>query len=256
VFDWINHQNGRLLKINAQHMSEIQTLLADTLGMERGIKSDKKHLSAVQYKTMMAEQEHLAAERDAALSVAKASVVHGNLRALEAPLAEVIETTEDRLIQPLTQSRWDAVRLLFSPQRYMGKIRAKIALVEANFKQQVRERQRAEVELRIEKIGKSEVAAKLKLRPGEIEALANKQIVVLKDIMITKDNTKESKTIDLFWDEKRKSLNYKEDEEWKQNKIHHERMRLLREQQEKLRPKRGQEPPLGEQRRNNKGMKH
>jgi hypothetical protein len=247
VFDWINHQNGRSLKINAQQMSEIQTLLADTLGMERGIKSDKKHLSAVQYKTMMAEQEYLAAERDAALSTAKASAARSNLKALEEPLAEVIETTENRLIQPLMQSRW----VLFSPQRYMGKIRVKIAIVEDNFKKTIRERQRAEVGLRIALIEKSGIADKLKLKPEEIETLANRQVVVKKNVTVTNaDNTMEIKDIDLFWNEKRKLLNFSDNKEWKQNKIYQEQMRQKIEIQERLRPKRGQEAPLGEQQRN------
>jgi hypothetical protein len=63
----------------------------------------------------------------------------------------------------------------------------------------------------------------------------------------------ESKDIDLYWNEKTKSLAVKENEEWKQNKMHQERLRLMREQQERLRPKRGQEPPLGEQRKS-RGM--
>jgi hypothetical protein len=254
VFDWVDHKTGRSLKLNTQDMSEIQTMLADTLGMERGIKSDKKHLSAEQYKTVMAERERVAAERDAALSAAKASVARGNLNAMEAPLAEVIETTENRLIEPLTQSRWDAVRLLFNPQQYTAKIRAKLAIIEDNFKKTIRERQRAEVELRVEKIGKSEAAGRLRLTPGQIEALANKQVVVLKNITVTnKDKTKEDKDIDLYWNDERKSVAFRENEEWRQNKIYQERMRLLREQQERLSPKKGQEPPLGEQRRD-RGM--
>jgi hypothetical protein len=254
VFDWINHGTGRSVKLNSQEMSEIQTLLADTLGMERGIKSDKKHLSAEQYKTVMAERERVAAERDAALSVAKASVARGNLNAMEAPLAEIIETTENRLIEPLTQSRLDAVKLLFSPKRYMGNIRAKLAIVEANFKKAIRERQRAEVELKIEKIGKSEVAGKLRLKPGQIEALANMQIVVIKNVTMTnKDNTTEVKDIDLYWNEERKSLSFKDNEQWRRDKEYREKMHLLQEQQERLRPKRGQEPPMGEQRRD-RGM--
>jgi hypothetical protein len=229
VFDWMDHATGKSIKINRQQMSEIQTLLADTLGMERGIKSDKKHLSAMQYKTAMAEQE---------------------LTAIEMPLAEIISTTEEKLIQPLTQTRWDALRLLFSPKRYMGKIRSKMAVVEDNFKKAIRERQRAERSLKIELIGKSELAGKLELKPEQIEALANKQVVVMSNIIRTlSDKTTENVTIDVSWNDESKALAVKENEAWRQNKLHQERMRQLREQQERIRPKRGQEPPQGEQRR-------
>lgn len=49
VFDW-TQPNGKSLSLNKSHMSELQTLVADVLGMERGVSSDVKHLNAVQYK--------------------------------------------------------------------------------------------------------------------------------------------------------------------------------------------------------------
>jgi hypothetical protein len=133
----------------------------------------------------------------------------------------------------------------------MGKIRAKLAVVEDNFKSTIRERQRAEVGLRTALIEQSKTSSNLKLRPEQIEALANKQVVVLKNITKTNpDKTTENMDIDVYWDEKSKSLVVKENEEWKQNKIYQERMRQMREHQERMRPKRGQEPLQGEQRRN------
>jgi hypothetical protein len=255
VFDWMDHATGKSIKINRQQMSDMQTMLAETLKMERGVSSDKKHLSAIQYKTMKAEQAAIAAERDVALSVAKASAVRSNLAALEAPLEEVINTAEEKLIQPLMQSRWDAVKLLFRPRRYMGKIRAKIAIVEANFKQIIRERQRAEVGLRIALIEKSEMVSKLKLTPEQIKALASKQTIVLKNITRTySDKTAEKMDIDICWNEKTKTLSCKENEAWRQNKAYQERMRQIREHQEHIWPKRGKEPPQGEQQKS-RGLK-
>lgn len=49
MFDWTK-PNGKSLSLNKSHMSELQTLVADVLEMERGESSDRKHLSAIQYK--------------------------------------------------------------------------------------------------------------------------------------------------------------------------------------------------------------
>lgn len=49
VWRWTD-DNGVTRKLNRFDMVEMQTLLADTLGMERGVSSDKKHLSSLQFK--------------------------------------------------------------------------------------------------------------------------------------------------------------------------------------------------------------
>lgn len=49
MFDWTK-PNGKSLSLNKFHMSELQTLVTDVLEMERGESSDRKHLSAIQYK--------------------------------------------------------------------------------------------------------------------------------------------------------------------------------------------------------------
>ena len=43
-------RNGKSIKLNRQDMAQLQTLLAESLGMERGISSDKVHLEAQQFK--------------------------------------------------------------------------------------------------------------------------------------------------------------------------------------------------------------
>lgn len=53
VFDW-TQESGRSIKLNRQDMAEMQTILAETLGMKRGKSSDREHLNAIQFK---AEQE-------------------------------------------------------------------------------------------------------------------------------------------------------------------------------------------------------
>ena len=59
VFDWTDSQ-GRTLKLKRQDMAEMQTLLADCLAMQRGRSSDKKHLSALQFKVASEEARAIA----------------------------------------------------------------------------------------------------------------------------------------------------------------------------------------------------
>lgn len=50
VFDWTEEITGISIKLNRKRMSEMQTLVAEELGMERGVSSDKKHIDAYAYK--------------------------------------------------------------------------------------------------------------------------------------------------------------------------------------------------------------
>lgn len=59
VFDWTNHETGQCINLNRHDMSELQDMLANTLKMERGKKSDKKWRDAHTFK---AEQETLRAK--------------------------------------------------------------------------------------------------------------------------------------------------------------------------------------------------
>mgnify|MGYP003375654615 CR=1 FL=1 len=56
VFDWQNKDTGRSIKLNRQQMSQMQTITAESLDMERGIPSDVKHLNSVQFKVQAEEQ--------------------------------------------------------------------------------------------------------------------------------------------------------------------------------------------------------
>ena len=50
VFEWMERATGKSCKLSKNNMIEMQTLLANELGMERGVSSDTRHLNAVQYK--------------------------------------------------------------------------------------------------------------------------------------------------------------------------------------------------------------
>lgn len=63
VIDWTDSSTGKSLKLTKDDMSEMQTLTADTLGMERGQSSDKKHLTAIQFKNEAQKQEFREVEK-------------------------------------------------------------------------------------------------------------------------------------------------------------------------------------------------
>lgn len=50
VFEWIDRKTGKSFKLDKNDMSELQTYFADSLGMERGRKSGKSHLNALEWK--------------------------------------------------------------------------------------------------------------------------------------------------------------------------------------------------------------
>lgn len=72
VFDWTNHSTGKSVKLNRQKMAEMQTITAEVLGMERGQSSEKKHLTAQQFKAAAeAQRAEQLKEQVAELSTAK-----------------------------------------------------------------------------------------------------------------------------------------------------------------------------------------
>jgi hypothetical protein len=50
VFDWQNKETGRSIKLSKEDLSEMQTMVANDLGMERGVSSSVKHLTALEFK--------------------------------------------------------------------------------------------------------------------------------------------------------------------------------------------------------------
>lgn len=50
VFDWYNHETGKSFRCSPLCFNQLQTITAETLGMERGKPGDNKHLSTLQYK--------------------------------------------------------------------------------------------------------------------------------------------------------------------------------------------------------------
>lgn len=73
VWDWMNHDTGKSCKLDEKDISEMQTLLAECLEMERGISKEltgKKHLERTDFIIAKQKQEveQAKAEKEAALS--------------------------------------------------------------------------------------------------------------------------------------------------------------------------------------------
>ena len=73
VWDWMNHDTGKSCKLDEKTMSEMQTVLAECLEMERGISKEmtgKKHLERADFilAKQKQEAERAKAEKEAALA--------------------------------------------------------------------------------------------------------------------------------------------------------------------------------------------
>jgi hypothetical protein len=65
ICDWTNHATGKTAKLSSKDMSEFQTVLADALGMERGVPKEETgadHLTPAQYREKAAAEHTLELE--------------------------------------------------------------------------------------------------------------------------------------------------------------------------------------------------
>ena len=106
VADWTDHQSGKSLKLNRNDMSEMQTICADVLGMERGKSSEKQHLSAIQYKIAAEEQ--------------RAEAIESKTRGLGIIQKNLSNDISDLLVEVKTKSK-ECDRLALSAKN-MGRI--------------------------------------------------------------------------------------------------------------------------------------
>lgn len=66
VFDWTD-EKGKSIKLNRNRMSEMQDLVSEVLGMERGQRATvtgKKHLNPIEYKIQILEQDILEKKKE------------------------------------------------------------------------------------------------------------------------------------------------------------------------------------------------
>lgn len=95
IFDWTDGETGRTRKLNKQDMAEMQTMLAKCLGMERGISSDRKHLSAIQYKNMAEAEKAAQIEKECRQMEHERNTIADELEQAGKKLEDVQEKLKD-----------------------------------------------------------------------------------------------------------------------------------------------------------------
>ena len=88
VFDW-TQPNGKSVRLSRDDMAELQTIASETLGMERGVSSDRKHLSAMQYKTECAKEQLQELSNDISSALDKHKDVQNQLLQLQKELRSI-----------------------------------------------------------------------------------------------------------------------------------------------------------------------
>ncbi|MDB6673070.1 mobilization protein, partial [Bifidobacterium longum] len=87
-FDW-TQPNGKSVRLSRDDMAELQTIASETLGMERGVSSDRKHLSAMQYKTECAKEQLQELSNDISSALDKHKDVQNQLLQLQKELRSI-----------------------------------------------------------------------------------------------------------------------------------------------------------------------
>jgi chromosome segregation ATPase len=87
VFLWQDEQTGKSIKLNKQDMSEFQTVVAQSLGMQRGQSSDKTHLTALQFKN----QEEQAKQQSLSKQTSQLAERYENLARVERTFEQKLE---------------------------------------------------------------------------------------------------------------------------------------------------------------------
>lgn len=130
VFDWTDHNTGKSIKMSRDDMAELQTLVADSLGLERGVSSSKEHLNAIQYKSQQ-EQKDL-------------EMVHGFKKGLsEAKTVLQQAETIKKEIEPLKTAKNSLVLDMQTLTAEKEKMRT---IAEQEKQRAIQERQKAESE--------------------------------------------------------------------------------------------------------------
>lgn len=64
IFEWIDRDSGKSVKLDREEMSKMQTYVAQSLNMERGKSSSKKHLNSIQWKVAQKEMENINLQKE------------------------------------------------------------------------------------------------------------------------------------------------------------------------------------------------
>lgn len=142
VFDWTDDK-GKSIKLNRQDMAEMQTILAESLNMQRGESSDKKHIKALQFKNLK-EEEHLR-KLEAEQQKAAADIRHKEKILKNKPLeAEIKAEFEKRLLSRSEVAKVDKndLKTLVERNNYLELSREKLIDENYNLKNELQETQK------------------------------------------------------------------------------------------------------------------
>ena len=118
VADWTDHQSGKSLKLNRNDMSEMQTICAEVLGMERGKSSEKQHLSAIQFKIAAEEQRAEAQTKAIALqSVLGGLMLHAVTREVQLHEGKLKYAKEQTVQEHKIMAHYRDLRIKVSKER-------------------------------------------------------------------------------------------------------------------------------------------
>ena len=101
IFDFMDNKTGKSIKLTRDQYSQLQTMVAEELGMERGKSSDKKHLNALQYK--IEQKEELLQSKDHEIDTIKFELEKAKKEVQD--LKEERERMLDQQIQELKDIR-------------------------------------------------------------------------------------------------------------------------------------------------------
>ncbi len=131
VFDWIDHDTGKSIKLGREDMSEIQTLNAELMEMERGlIGSKNKRLNNKEYRGMMKIKDTYLKERNQEMS-----------QEMEDKLREKI-ISERPKIKPIEQKQTERLERLQEQRKALEK--KKLKEIEAKEKKQGKDKSKGQ----------------------------------------------------------------------------------------------------------------
>jgi hypothetical protein len=150
VLDFFDWQTGKTIKLGEKEMSELQTVLADALGMERGElkeRTGREHLDVVEQRLASAEKEAAKAEERLANAIEKEQQL--SQKKNDGVISRIFSFDKDKRIAELEgevekwQDMWQSMYkdyLAIKPAAEMGRKLAE------NARQEEREKVREEIE--------------------------------------------------------------------------------------------------------------
>src|SRR5574344_1402287 len=140
IFDWVDHNTGKSVKMNKQDMCEMQTLLADVLQLERGVTSDVKHLNAVQYKVQTQTERLTETAKETYVAEQNLNKVKQEVQEVKTNFAE-IDKSRDSLKAEAGTARVEVVKLrneINSLQKQIEVLQNEVSPLQENLREKIK----------------------------------------------------------------------------------------------------------------------